>query len=196
MYRMLFTSAICLICSIVFPGNAGAQLSWFGFSDLCFEGKFKAGGSVKNGELTITITGFTIQVRCFNTQSGESCQPGQGNAGNIQLTVPASADPTKERGVIFANGCISLAPWDDHGSNGHEHLCHPLGNPNKEEHRGSAHVTQIHTEWELTNTNNAGVTKVIKSGFQTCNWGGSFNENTCEPAHGVPFVCPIDEELK
>ena len=190
--------AIGIAGGLVLTGSlAEAQIRWFGFSNLCFEGTFK-GGPVKDGELSITLTDFTIQTRCLNVNSGEgSCQPGVGNAGDLTVVVPAqSADPTKEKGIITAEGCIPLDTWDNHLSDNHQHTCQPLTNTNKEEVTGSGHVTEINTEWVLTNTNAAGVTQVLKRGFQTCVWTGSFDSTTCEPDHETEFVCPIDEIFK
>jgi len=199
--RQLKVISMCLFITFLMMPQAEAGLAWRGFSQLCFEGTFK-GGPVTDGELSITLQGVEIQVRCVNFQSGESCQPGKGNAGNVNITVPAFSDPDKEKGVIFANGCISLDKWDHHFlENGspnpdHQHLCKPSNNTNKIEREGSAHITKIDTEWVLTNTNTAGVTKVIKRGFQTCFWDGSFDENACSPEHETGFLCPIDEEFK
>lgn len=191
--RILLTTAICLISGFALIGKAEAQLAWFGFSDLCFEGTFK-GGSVTNGELTIRIIDMKVEVRCENlAASGLQCQRGGGNAGDITIVVPASADPTKEKGVIFANGCISLDKFDHHSLEGHQHICNPLDNLNKIEVPDSAFVPEIKTEWVLTNGG-----RVITSGFQTCLWDGSFDEDQCTPRDGpggqpIAFTCPIDE---
>jgi hypothetical protein len=187
-------------------GKAEAQLSWFGFSDLCFKGTFK-GGSVTSGVLSITLISVDIRAGCYNTQSGAFCQSGGGNAGDFTLTADATADPTKAKGIISAEGCLSdsgvfIAKWDNHslqqGDPGypHQHICQPLSNTNKIEILGSGYIPQINTQWALTNNG-----KVISSGFQTCNWDGFIDPATCKPCTEVnpddpackkTFTCPID----
>ena len=208
--RVVFT-AIGLLCGIAFAvaPPADARLAWYGFSQLCFEGEWK-GGPVTDGDLTITLIDFTVQTRCDNLQnSQESCQSGVGNAGDFKIEVPAqSTDPTKTTGIITAKGCLDLGIFDDHYETEiplgtHQHTCNPLTNVNKVERKGSAHVTQINTEWVLTNTNAAGVTKVIRRGKQTCQWPGTFNDDptVCAPqdqpsGDPIQFECPIDLEFK
>lgn len=190
--RRLFIlrSAILLIGSFGLVTEAWAPLAWKGFSDLCFEGTFK-GGPVTNGALTITLKDLEIQGRCFNTQAGESCQPGGGNFGDTTVVVPASSDPDKEKGIISADGCIPLDKWDHHSIPGHQHICLPSSNLNKIEREDSAHITKINTEYTLTNGD-----RVLRRGFQTCFWDGTFDPETCSPTHGTTFTCPIDEEFR
>lgn len=199
MLRRLFIT-ICLIGGITLTANAAeAQFKWFGISELCFEGTFK-GGSVKEGVATILIKNVEIRAGCLEiTSNSVACQSGKGNAGDITVEVPASADPTKERGLIFANGCISLDPWDHHfladgitPNPEHQHICHPFENKNKVEIPDTAHIPQIDTEYVVTGTGG----QVIARGFQTCFWDGTVNPETCEPTHNTTFTCPIDEIFK
>ena len=202
-YRKLLAGAmICLISTVGLVGRAEALL-WKGFSELCFEGEWN-GGSVKEGNLTVTVKNVEMQVQCYNTSAGESCQPGGGNAGNLTVTVPASADPTKERGIISANGCISLDKFDHHDYKNpldpldtHQHMCLPSSNVNKIEVENSAYITKIDVEYFLTSKDGQ---NIQRRGIQTCYWDGTFNSNTCEPEHapefGSNFTCPIDEEFR
>jgi hypothetical protein len=137
-----------MMCGTALTGiPAEAQVAWFGWSDLCFEGKLKT-GSVTEGEFTVEVTGV-IRVLCDNQQSSENkCQFGTGHSGTAVVTVPALADPTKEKGFIYFNGCIPGAKWDVHFDNegqvvaGHEHLC---VNDNTIEIVDTAHMPRIDT---------------------------------------------------
>lgn len=189
-HRKLLTTAIFLIGGFGLVEKAGAPIGWKGFSNLCFEGTFK-GGPVTDGQLSITLKNLIIQARCDNIHTGESCQSGEGNAGDVTVTVPAFSDPAKEKGIISADGCISLDKWDHHSLPGHQHICLPSNNKNKEEVEDSGHIAKIDTEYTLTNGG-----KVIRRGFQTCFWDGTFDLVTCSPTHDTTFTCPIDEEFK
>jgi hypothetical protein len=204
--------AIGIVCGLGFAASPlEAQLRWFGFSDLCFDAQIKAGGSGE-GDLTISISDIVVKVRCDNVNTGESCQPGGGNAGHVTLTVDAATDPAKEKGVWFADGCLSLDRWDHHrlddgslnpdhcpGGVCQNHLCLPLTNKEKEEVPGSAHIEKIIVEWVLTTTNASGQTQIKAKGNQECDWPGTFNDDplVCAPQDNpdgtpVEFVCVID----
>jgi len=213
-YRTLLTSSMCLMFGMMLTENAVGGIAWKGFSQLCFEATFEVpvtdGGQgtvdVPTTEdklaLNITLQGVEVQVRCFNIKSGVSCHPGEGNAGqgnvgDINVTETVSTVSAEGKVVITANGCIPLDRWDHHDDLEHQHLCHPFNNKNKIEREGSAHIAKIDTEWELTRTNYyKSVTTVIRKGFQTCFWDGSFDESTCAPQHDTDFMCPIDVELE
>lgn len=188
--KLLTSSLIILISGLGLVGKAEALL-WKGFSELCFEGEWK-GGSVKEGLFTATLSQAEIMVNCYNTQAGESCQPGGGNAGDITVTEPASADPTKAKGTITTSGCIDLAKFDTHSAPDHVHMCSPVNNINKVEHEGTARILKIKVNWELTKNDG----QIQRRGIQECYWPGYFDSTSCTPEHDVIFDCPIDEEYR
>jgi hypothetical protein len=196
--RRWFFILIGLTLGITFAAipPAEAQIKWRGFSELCFDATFK-GGPLQDGDLQINLINVQVQTRCDNLANpAETCQPGGGNAGDITVVFPAqSSDPTKTNGIITSSGCISLDKYDHHLAVDHQHTCNPLTNVNKVEIAGSAFVPAINTTWVLTNTSPSGKVTVLKSGNQTCEWPGTFNETLCKPnpdGDEITFVCPID----
>lgn len=191
--------AVGLVCGIALTWEpAEAQLRWFGFSTLKFEGEWR-GGPCTDCSLEITLIDFTVQTRCDNLQvAAEQCSPGQGNAGNLVFALPTQCENCeKNKGVITASGEIDLSAWDDHRLHTEfpeNHTCNPVTNPNKVERLGSAYVAAITTAWTLKDAKGG----TLREGSQECFWPGSFNEDpqVCAPdQHDVQFICPVDSEV-
>jgi hypothetical protein len=190
MDRILLTITICLIIGIVSTTNIDAQVTWFGFSELCFEYEDKG---QEGDKIEVDLVDITVHTGCYNIQSGAFCQPGLGNAGGEKVTVFAAEDPNKVKGTVTANGCIPLSRFDTHSHEEHIHTCHPTNNSNKEEILGSAMINSIETTWKVTRTNKKGIEKLIKRGVQQCTYPGTIDPNTCIPEHGLQLQCSIDE---
>ena len=195
-YRRFLMCVICLISGFVLIGKAEAGLAWFGFSQLCFEYDDKGGKG--DGILEITIQDIEVLVACEQITNAEGkCQQGNAHNGGLVVEVPVEEAGTgKDKGIVNADGCISLDRYDIHGSDGHVHSC--KNGSHWQEVPGSARVNSITVEWRRLQCANQDCTqtKVVKTGNQVCNWQGTFNVDSCQPEHETTFDCIVDNEVK
>jgi len=185
----ILTSAICLLTVLAFTTEKAEAWGWFGFSVLRFEGTLRG---QQGDTLTVTLKNATINVQCYNTNTGNFTQPGRGNSGLLTETVDAEEIPGKVKGIVSVDGSIDLSKWDNHGlhdDNPEDHLCWPFDNINKVELPDSAWIQEFEADWVWKNDKG----KVINEGTDRCEWTGEIVNGI--PDHEAEFECD-EESLK
>lgn len=182
----ILTGAICLLTVLAFTTEKAEAWSWYGFSDLCFDGEIKSpAGDVI---CTVTLESVTIKTACDNINSDDSspeCHEGEAHAANFVETIYPTGEGTKEKKSAFVEGCFDLSLFDDHLGTPHIHTC-PTGSVNMWELPGSAYVQEFVATWECFSVKTG---NRIEVGRDTCTWQGEVDPETCMPSHGEVFEC-------
>lgn len=192
-------SAICLVSVFGLSEKAGAW-GWYGFSELNVDGSVRGQGG---GVIEFTISQATVRSQCFNVNSGQLDQPGEGNLGGLTIDVPVVTDPDKSKGIVKVAGALSLNMFDQHCatswtpdgcvddeiSDAHYHICHPYDNVNKIEVPDTAWIDTFTAVWVWYNDKG----KVINYGVDECTWTGEIINGY--PTHNAGFDC-VEESAK